>query len=290
MTEPEFATAIAARGHRAVDPLHSLSYFVPETEQKLTEAGLRPGRMCYFAGRSAAMGAVTAAVVTATFYNFDPGLVRRHIPRAWTLASPADILAARLEAVDLALRRLLGADLIGSAEVAEAAVLARRATEACGPEGRPLFAAHAELDWPGPPHLQLWHAITLLREHRGDGHLAALLGQHLNGIDAIVSHTATGRGFLEPAAKALRGWSNEDWAASVRRLQDRGLLDDAGSGLTQQGSALRARLEADTDELASAPWRRLGVADSQRLTDLGKSLSRLVVAAGAFPAGVFAQR
>ena len=273
-----------------MDPLHSLSYFVPETEEKLTEVGLRPGRMCYFAGRSAAMGAVGAAVVSATFYNFNPSLVQRHIPRAWTLASPADVLAARLAAVDLALRRLLGADVIGSAELAEAAALARDASQACTPEGRPLFAAHAELDWPTEPHLQLWHAATLLREHRGDGHLAALIRHDLNGIDAIVSDTATGRGFVESAAKVLRGWSEEEWAASVRRLQERELLDEAGTGLTEQGQALRARVEADTDEMAVAPWRRLGETKALRLTEIARSLSRRVIEAGAFPPGVFAQR
>jgi hypothetical protein len=287
MTEPAF-TAIAARGHRAVDPLHSLSYFAPETEQKLTEAGLRPGRMCYFAGRSAAMGAVGASVGAATFYNFNPRLIERHIPRAWTLASPQAVLAARLAAVDLALRRLLGDQVIGSAEVTEAADLARTATEACRPEGRPLFAAHAELDWPEEDHLRLWHAITLLREHRGDGHLAALLRQNLTGIEAIVTHTATGRGFVEAAAKALRGWSDEEWSAAVDRLRKRGVLDE--SGLTERGKALRERIEADTDEMAQDPWQHLGEAKSQRLTELGKFLSGLVAGNGAFPPGLFVGR
>ena len=187
------------------------------------------------------------------------------------------------------LRRLLGEQVVGSAELAEAAELAREAAETCSPEGRPLFAAHAELDWPAAPHLRLWHAITLLREHRGDGHLAALVGAGLSGIDAIVSHTATGRGFLESAAKAMRGWSDQEWADSVGRLQDRGVLDPAGTGLTEQGLALRARLEAATDEMAAAPWQRLGADRARRLTETGKSLSRLVIAAGAFPAGLFAQ-
>lgn len=290
MTETALPTELASRGHRALDALHALTYFVPETEQQLTAAGLRPGRMCYFAGRSAAMGEVRPSVVAATFYNFNPSLVQRHIPRAWTLATPADVLSARLAAVDLAMRRLLGPELIASAEVAEAAELAEDASLVCRPEGRPLFAAHAELSWPDEPHLRLWHAITLLREHRGDGHLAALLRHGLNGIDALVSHTATGRGFLPDAARVLRGWSEEEWADSVRRLQEQGLLDEAGSGLTEQGRALRAAVEADTDQMAVEPWRRLGPARAARLIELGRSLSRQVVAAGAFPPGVFAQR
>jgi hypothetical protein len=290
VTETKSFSELAGRGHRSLDVLHGVSYYAPEIDQKLTEAGLRPGRMCYFAGRSAAMGAVGAGVVAATFYNFNPSLVHRHIPRAWTLASPADVLAARLAGVDLGLRRLLGAEVIESADLAEAAALAREASQACTAEGRPLFGAHAELDWPAEPHLQLWHAATLLREHRGDGHLAALVRQDLSGIDAIVTHTATGRGFLEPAAKLLRGWSDEEWAASVRSLQERGVLDEAGTGLTEQGQALRARLEAETDEMAVAPWRRLGTAKGPRLIELTRSLARQVIAAGAYPDGVFAQR
>src|ERR1700712_1238806 len=128
MTENAPATELAGRGHRALDALPSLSYFAPASEKKLTEAGLRPGRMCYFASRAAAMGAVGPGVVTATFYNFNPSLIQRHIPRAWPRAGPAEILAARLAAVDLALRRLLGPRAVASAELAEAAELAEGAS------------------------------------------------------------------------------------------------------------------------------------------------------------------
>jgi hypothetical protein len=82
---------VAARAHRATEPLHAMVYFAPETEAHLTAAGLRPGRMCYFAGRSAAMGAVSPGVTAATFYNFNPELVARHLPRAWALATPAAV-------------------------------------------------------------------------------------------------------------------------------------------------------------------------------------------------------
>src|ERR1700727_2615108 len=103
--------------HVATNALHSLIYFVPETEQQLTSVGLQAGRMCYFAGRAAPMGAVGAGVVTATFYNFSPGLVARSIPRAWDLASPEAVAGARLAAADAALARLLGPDVIASADM-----------------------------------------------------------------------------------------------------------------------------------------------------------------------------
>jgi hypothetical protein len=241
--------------------------------------------MCYFASRSAPMGPVTAGVTTATFYNFNPTLVARSIPRAWTLASIADILAARLRAADRALRRLLGNEVVASPEVAEAARLARTAATGLAPEGRPLYAAHADLPWPDDPHLELWHAITLLREHRGDGHVAALLTAGVSGLDALVTHTATGRGFTPAAARATRGWSDEEWTAAEADLRGRGLLD--GDALTTEGVALRESIEAETDRRAAQPWLQLGEHDTVRLAALGKRLTRTVSAAGAFPADMF---
>jgi hypothetical protein len=122
--------------------------------------------MGYFAGRAAPMGAVTADVVIATFYNFQPELVRSCIPAAWTFAAPATILEYRLPAVDAALRRALGDAILAGPEVAEAASLARTAASAARPEGRALFAGHLSLPWPDEPHLELWHALTLLRAPR----------------------------------------------------------------------------------------------------------------------------
>lgn len=279
---------LAGPAHRATNLLHSMIYFAPEAEEQLVATGLRPGRMCYFASRSAAMGAVSPGVTTATFVNFNPALVAKYIPRAWTLASLEAILDARLRAADLALRRLLG-DAVAGEQVAELADLTRESCAALTPEGRPLYAGHAELPWPELPHLVLWHATTLLREWRGDGHTMALARAGLSGIESIITHTATGRGFTVDAAKQLRGWSDEQWSAAQRALQDRGIMD--GDLLTTRGTAQRADVEAHTDELAAAPWQHLGPDRTRRLVELGKSLTRRIVANGAFPAtGVFAAR
>jgi hypothetical protein len=277
--------SLAGPAHRATDSLHSLIYFCPEAEQQYTAIGLRPGRMGYFASRSAPMGAVPAGVTAATFYNFNPEMVARVIPRAWTLATPEAVVAARFTAADLALRRLLGA-AIDSPEVAELGALAREASIGLAPEGRPLFAGHADLAWPDEPHLRLWHAASLLREYRGDGHLVALQAAGLSGIESIVTHTATGHGFLEEPAKRLRGWSDEQWSAAVVDLCARGLMD--ADGLTCAGVALRKQVEAETDRLDCAPWLHLGPDRTGRLIELGKGLSRVVIAKGAFPADVFA--
>jgi len=277
----------ARAAHTATNSLHSMIYFVPETEEQLTGTGLKPGRMCYFAGRSAAMGAVGSGVVTATFYNFHPGLVAHCIPLAWELASPAAVLAARLAAADLALGRLLGPAVIGSSDVAQLAGLTREAAEAGRPEGRPLYAAHADLAWPDEPHLVLWHALTLLREHRGDGHIWALGRAGLSGIEALVTHSATGQGFEPEFARRSRGYRPEEWDAAVAGLAARGLLTDDGT-LTEAGRALRAQIEDDTDRLAAPPWQHLGEDRTADVVRIGRELTQIVVAAGVFPATVLA--
>jgi hypothetical protein len=262
-------------------------YFVPETEQQLTGTGLKAGRMCYFAGRSAAMGAVGSGVVTATFYNFHPGLVAHCIPAAWELASPDAVLAARLAAADAALRRLLGPETIGSANLGRLAGLTREAAEVCRPEGRPLYAAHAGLAWPDEPHLVVWHALTLLREHRGDGHIWALGLAGLSGIEALITHSATGQGFAPEFARRSRGYQPEEWDAAVAGLASRGLL--AGDGtLTEAGRALRAQVEDETDRLAAPPWQHLGGERTAEVVRIGQELTRAVVVAGVFPPTVLA--
>jgi hypothetical protein len=272
---------------RGLEPLHAMAYFAPETEEHLTGAGLKPGRMSYFAGRAAPMGAVGAGVVAATFYNFSPSLVARSIPDAWTRATPEALVVARFAAVDAALRRMLGDDAVASPEVAEAADLARRAAEACTVEGRPLAAAHLDVAWPTSPHLVLWHALSILREHRGDGHIAVLVAAGLSGLEALVSYTATGRGFVTPFAMASRGWKQEQWDAAVAALAERGILAADGA-LTEEGTALRKRIEDDTNRLGAGPWDALGAEGAARLGAIGGELVRSLLAAGCFPDGVFA--
>lgn len=275
----------ARRACRALEPLHSFVYFAPESETELLGTGLRPGRMPYLAQRSAAMGAVGPGPVTATFYNFSPDAVARALPRAWTLASPDEVLGARLRAVRSALGRLLdGAD---PAEIEEVTALVERVVTRCGPQGRALFAAHAALEVPHDPLERLWHAVTLLREFRGDGHVAALLTTGVSGLDALVTHTLGGRGFRPEFAAASRGWSAEQWQDAVARLTDHGLVVPGGS-LSDAGRALREQVEVVTDATCAEPFEALDADELARLTTLGGSLSKRALAAGAFPAGVFA--
>lgn len=278
---------LAGRAARSLEPLHALGYFAPEVDAKISDLGVRTGRGTYFASRSAPMGRVGAGSVAATFYVFNPSLVAHFIPAAWEAASPEDVVAARYRGVSAAYDRLLGAGVLTSDEVREAADLARAATAGCTMAGRPLYAAHADLDWPEEPHMVLFHALTLLREHRGDGHVAALIGADLGGIEALITHTATGKGFTRPAAQATRGWSDEEWSAAEASLTERGLVSGAGE-LTAEGLALRKTVERRTEEHAISSWEALGEAGTQRLAELGQPLVNAALTNGAFPAGVFA--
>ncbi|MFI5041269.1 MAG: hypothetical protein ACHQNA_05380, partial [Acidimicrobiales bacterium] len=148
------------------EPYHALTYFAPEAERAFEDIGLRGFWRGYFAGRAAPLGAVGAGLVTACFYGFDPAFVARALPAIWTIADPDAALAARLAGIDAAVRRLYP-DLIASPVFADTCRLLRAGLEGCQGAGRPLFSANAELEWPDEPHLALWHATTLAREHRG---------------------------------------------------------------------------------------------------------------------------
>ncbi len=273
-------TGLARRMWAAMEPYHALVYFAPETRDVYGGAGLRGYWMGYFATRAAPMGPVAAEVVTATFYNFAPAMVARAVPDAWSFAPVERIRAARLEVADTALTRVLGSRLDGPG-TAEAVALAGGAVEACTLEGRPLFAGHASLPWPAEPHLALWHGATLLREYRGDGHVAALLGHGVGGCEAHVLRVGAGtlpRDLIQP----VRGWSDDQWSSAEEGLRSRGLVDGAGD-ITGAGSDLLDRIDVATDELAAAPWHRLGAARSARLAALVGPLSRVIVDAGEFP-------
>ncbi len=272
-------TTDARRMHQALEPYHGMIYFAPEGMEEYAALGLDDRMMGYFASRSAAMGAVTAETVIATFFNFNPALVRSAIPEAWKRTTPAEVLAARLRAADRALTRMLG-DRLHAPDIAEAAQLARRATEACRAEGHPLYAAHAALAWPEPPHLALWHALTLLREYRGDGHIAMLVEQDVSAPESLVLHGAMG---VVPGKvlKSSRQWSDEDWQSTVDGLVARGWLEPDGT-FTAEGKAHRDLVERRTDELAEPCWALLSGDERDRLAAIGGELSGAIVASGAF--------
>lgn len=258
----------ARRMWRAVEPVHAVTYFAPESTAACDALGTRGFWPSYFALRAAPLGAAPAELVTALFYNFHPAHVARAVPAVWAVAAPQRFLEARLAAVDAALHRLVGADVLAGPVVAEAAGIARDAAGAAVIAGRALAAANAALSWPEAPHLALWHAQTILREHRGDGHVAALLSAGLDPVETLVLFAAV-RDLDAEALRLRRGWPEQEWADAAARLAGRGLLSPGPPAEpTAAGRELLGEVEARTDALADAPWAAVGDAAAERLVGL----------------------
>ena len=276
MVEP----VVARKTARTLEPYHGLVYFAPEPSARYAALGVE-GRAGYFASRAAAFGAASAELVIATFYNFRPSLVRAALPAAWAVATPDQLLEARRAGIAEALARTTEAVLDGEA-LERAATMIRPAADAVGDDlpGRPLAAAHAALPWPEEPRLALWHAITVLREHRGDGHIACLLEAGVDPCEALVLHAATGD-VSRQALQATRQWTDDEWADAVDRLASRGLVDADGA-FTDAGRALREGIEARTDELAARPWSAIGADACEELRTVVRPASRAIVDAGSF--------
>ncbi|MEL5960563.1 hypothetical protein AADR41_38405 [Streptomyces sp. CLV115] len=264
-----------------LEPLHAVLYYAPESFEEAAALGLRTDERwpSYFAWRVAPLGEAGAGRVAETFHSFSPAMVEEYVPAVWSVASPDAVLAARRRAVDRAYRTLLG-EAVAAPETAEAAALVRRVALAADTDGRPLAAANAALPWPDEPHLVLWHAATVLREHRGDGHLAALVGAGLDPVESLVAFAAIGA--ARPEVFASRGWSDEEWREARQRLLKRGLLTESGTA-TEAGRALRAEVERRTDEAAAAPWRALGGEERERLVELLGTLWVAVIGSGLLP-------
>jgi hypothetical protein len=274
-TSTDAGAELARKAYKTLEPLHVVTYFAPEPGERYVALGIKGGMRGYFASRGAALGRVPAEVVIATFFNFAPDNVRRAIPSVWEVTTPEEVLDARYAGTSDAYLRILGEEALTSADMVEAAALAREATTVLTNEGRPLYAANASLDWPEEPHLQLFHAQTLLREHRGDGHIAALVVAGLDALEALVTHVHTGKGLPEGILRATRGWPDEAWEAATVRVQDRGLLDDDGAA-TPAGNELRATIEAQTDAAAVAPYLHLGPERTERLRNLARPWSKAI--------------
>ncbi|OLZ62298.1 hypothetical protein AV521_42075 [Streptomyces sp. IMTB 2501] len=265
------------------EPVHDLVYFAPEVRRAADALGMRGYWMGYFALRAAPLGAVPPSVVTSCFYVFHPARVARALPDAWAYAAPADVLAARLDALDTAMTSVFGPDVVGSGDFAEAADLAWEAAAAADTAGRVLAAANQALERPDRPTARLWQGLTTLREHRGDSHVAVLVGQGLGPVEAMVLKAASGESD-GAMLRETRKWDPADWDTATARLRERGLLMADGS-LTPAGAVVRAEVEALTDAAAEGPWTALGADRTTRLAGLLEPLSRLVESSGLLPPG-----
>ncbi len=256
-------------------------YFSPEAFEEYSSIGLVDGWAAYFCSRSAAMGPVSPEVVIGTFYNFNPDLVRRSV--SWEAAAPPVVYAARLRSARRTLQRLLtedGALLVptGTLEIL------RPLVEACPPEGRPIAAPHAALPWPDDPVLGLWHGANVLREFRGDGHVAVLVSHGIRPVEALLLQAGY-MGVRDRARAALfatRDWDEAAIARGRESMRERGFLNEDET-LTDAGGKFRGMIEHDTDRAAAAPFAELGPERCEELLGLLEPLAVRILRRRAVP-------
>lgn len=270
MTEPVDLRKLYAR----LDTLHAFVYFRPEAGLNFAAIGLE-GMDAYFASRAAPLGEVGAEVVTATFYNFSPRAIAKAVPKVWGTATPELVIETRQRTAGEALRAMVG-DAVDGPEVARAAELLHRVAEAATVPGRPLYAANAALPWPTEPHLELFHAITLLREYRGDAHVAALVLAGVGPVETLVLDVVSGKAKLPGnLVQVTRGWGDDDWAAGFEALRVRGLVAGDES-LNDDGLALREQLEQATDDASNGVWSVLTADEIDEVATLTRPLIKQV--------------
>lgn len=280
-SQPAATQHPARRLWNALESLHDVVYFSPQVRETGKGLGLAGFWMTYFAFRSAPLGSVGAEPVIALFAGFEPAMVRKALPDAWTRTSPEACVAAR-QAVSAAALRGVGVDEDAFRSAAE---LLAPVTLRADRSGRALFAANAAVPLGDDPVGAVWQLATSLREHRGDGHVDALVAAGVSGLEAHLLQVASGRTSAEAVLRA-RGWSEQDWVEAAARLRDRGLLTgDAPIALTPVGRACLEEVEAATDNAswvgALAPLGEPGVA---RVVELLGPAARAVWASGMMPA------
>ncbi|NYJ02472.1 hypothetical protein HNR19_003170 [Nocardioides thalensis] len=264
---------------RLIEAYHALVYYAPERPAVYTALGLKGGWMGYFATRSAALGTVPPAVVTACFYGFAPRMVERALPDAWSHTTPAAAAGARLTVFDRAVRRHLG-DRVREPVVADLAGRLAGAVDLLPSAGSPLFGAHRSLARPEEPHLALFWATTALREYRGDAHVAALRAARLGPAESNLLMVALG--LVPEDQRTYRGWTEEEWQAAAVALAARGWVTDDGR-VTATGARERAAVEDQTDALTAEAWSHL---DDDALAALAADLAGVtepIVTGGGVP-------
>ncbi|MEV7075820.1 MarR family transcriptional regulator [Streptomyces sp. NPDC093990] len=269
-------THIARRMFELLEPICLVTFFADECNEELAALGHRTYWDGYFASRAAPLGRVPAEVVHAAFYNFAEGEVARHIPSAWEKIPPEESVAARERGSAASLRRILGAGLAGSPGLVRAADLTTKAATSAPTEGRVMYAGMRTLPVPTDPVARLWHSATMLREHRGDGHIAALVGSRVGGTEAHVL-SALEMGIHPPESFGrIHHLPKKRLAAVMDGLRERGLVDAEGR-FTDTGRRTKQHIETLTDELATPPYEALSPAELDELvTELEPITARLV--------------
>jgi len=268
---------LARKMFELVEPIGAIPYSADEPNEAMFALGFTNYWDIYFAGRAAPLGtSVPAEVVHALFYNFGPGEVARHIPKVWSTTTPAAAIAARQQGCVTALRRMLG-DLVSSPDVDRAVELLTRAAISAPLDGRPMYAALRTLPLPEEPLARLFHAASLLREHRGDGHISALMAEGIGGLEAHVL-LALDLGIPAPTFGRIHHLPDSLLTNLIDTMRSRGLVEDEAT-FTPAGRRAKDRVEALTDDLALAPYEALTPGELDELIATLEPMALKLVAA-----------
>ncbi|HKF91291.1 MAG TPA: hypothetical protein VKC52_07445 [Acidimicrobiia bacterium] len=265
----------ARRLRNLVEPIAAGVYFAPEAQQRYEAQGLNYFEG-YFCSRGACLGKAPWSVITAAFGAFKPAVVQQAVTGGWSKTEPEPMLAARRDGATDQLNRLLGEP---GPEVKQATEILFSLTDGVDPSGRTLYSGLSVLPVPDTPMGQLWRAADLVREHRGDGHIAAWISRTDSCEITVLTELTWG---LQPGAYVFtRGWNAEEVDAARARLQDRGLLDGDGQ-LTEAGRAFRADIEHHTDLAEREVIDRLGDRAGE-LFSLIQPMAKTIVEGGGYP-------
>ncbi len=268
-----------------IETVHAITYFSPICIEARKTQGFKGFWMGYFGSRAAPMGPVGPGVVTAAFAGFDPAMVRKALPDAWSHCSPEDAIDGRAAAASDALRQIwsAGADRDHDLEEIAEGVLdpLSHAVELSDPGGRALFASNADLMPFDDPVADMWQLCTTMREHRGDGHVAVLVAEGLSGCEPHILAAAANDLDAE-YLRSVRGWPEQEWKEATQTLGSAGLIATDG-GLTDRGRQFRDRIETRTDGLASPPYVQLGEFGRTALVERLEPLARAIAGAGVIP-------
>lgn len=269
-------SSIARRMFELVEPIGVIPYWASEPTEAMFALGFTNYWDTYFAGRAAPLGLATAEVVDALFYNFAPGEVARHIPAVWNITTPEAAIAARQAGCVEALRRVLG-DHVDAPSFERAAELLTKAATSAPCEGRPMYAALRAIPVLDDVVARLFHAASLLREHRGDGHVVALM---VEGVGRLEAHVLLALDMGMPAEKfgRIHHLPTAQLAAVIDGMRDRGMIS-ADGWLSEAGRAAKRRVEGLTDDLAALPYEVLSPHELDELDATLEPLAALLLAA-----------
>jgi hypothetical protein len=263
----------ARRLRDACEPVAMHAVWSRTTNERLAQLGL-DFLTSYVGGRGACLGEPAGAVVAAAFAWFEPGLVTTLWDAART-AVPLDRLVQACDESTVASLR----EILADEDPGEAASLLADAAEAADGMGRPLFSGRRADGRPQDAVHCLWWACGLVREHRGDSHVAAAAAAGLDPIEMnVLTELWIGMPLL--SYTATRGWSPDAMHRAVARLENRGWIREGG--LTDEGLAVRTSIEQRTDAQEQPIVAALG----DRLEEVCARLNhwgQLCIEAGAFP-------